>query len=654
MIKGKNFIFFSIISIILLTITLATEPRRNGDGHEYSLTAKAFLNHLTPNITDKDVADRWEDIKEFNSKDYIPEYFEKIKNGIVNKESNAGRTGIFRNNNGDYNGYHFWFYPLLASGSEVLLSLFKLNPLKSFQLVNAIVLIFALYLLAFKENKNYISQFIFLAGGVIFYLKWTHPEVMIYTFLFLSFYYLINNKTFLCALFISLASIQVVSLCLLFVVVPIYISWRDRKNLITVSVGLLKDWKIWLCGFIALTSIFFYYWKFGQFSLIGTNASKLSNINIGHFISYYFDLDQGVWVGAPWFILILLFVKWRSSKNISRDFVFSLIFSVVICIPLMANNGMNAGQSVFQRYALYSISPLIAWCCVYSSEILNNIYKITVTFTLAIIYIMFYKGYMIGEDYISHKPWTQYILENYPAVYNPEPQIFIMRTFPPSDWISGMQDSYAYKNKDGIITKIIYQASNDKLLSDICSGQIKDFATHQPINYSNASASKYGWRYISGEMYCDGFVPYKGYKYSEFEPNQIDFTKKGLPEFVLGISGISQEEAWGRWSQGNEIQLNLSTNLNKSMIFYVELIPFGPNIGKKITIKVNNEERVLLPVEGKENTFYAKFDFQKIADKATVKIIVPNPISPFKLGMSNDTREIGLGLIKMYWEQIVR
>ena len=110
----------------------------------------------------------------------------------------------------------------------------------------------------------------------------------------------------------------------------------------------------------------------------------------------------------------------------------------------------------------------------------------------------------------------------------------------------------------------------------------------------------------------------------------------------------------GRWSQGNEIQLNLSTNLNKSMIFYVELIPFGPNIGKKITIKVNNEERVLLPVEGKENTFYAKFDFQKIADKATVKIIVPNPISPFKLGMSNDTREIGLGLIKMYWEQIVR
>lgn len=43
MIKGKNFIFFSIISIILLTITLATEPRRNGDGHEYSLTAKAFL-----------------------------------------------------------------------------------------------------------------------------------------------------------------------------------------------------------------------------------------------------------------------------------------------------------------------------------------------------------------------------------------------------------------------------------------------------------------------------------------------------------------------------------------------------------------------------------------------------------------------------------
>ena len=144
-------------------------------------------------------------------------------------------------------------------------------------------------------------------------------------FLFLSFYYLINNKTFLCALFISLASIQVVSLCLLFVVVPIYISWRDRKNLITVSVGLLKDWKIWLCGFIALTSIFFYYWKFGQFSLIGTNASKLSNINIGHFISYYFDLDQGFGSVLHGLFLILLFVKWRSSK-IFREILLLVLF----------------------------------------------------------------------------------------------------------------------------------------------------------------------------------------------------------------------------------------------------------------------------------------------------------------------------------------
>ena len=84
-----NYIVFIILSFTLLAVSLISKPQRNGDGHEYSLIAKSFVNHLSPNITANDVSDRINDIYENNSSDYSLPYLENIKKGILDNEENG-------------------------------------------------------------------------------------------------------------------------------------------------------------------------------------------------------------------------------------------------------------------------------------------------------------------------------------------------------------------------------------------------------------------------------------------------------------------------------------------------------------------------------------------------------------------------------------
>ncbi|HFU1237368.1 hypothetical protein I7X01_02625 [Citrobacter sp. AN-PRR1] len=649
MLSKKNYIVFTFFSLILLAFALTSKPQVNGDGHEYSLIVKAFVNHYSPNITQSDISDRINDINTYDEKYYGTQYLENIKKGISESEVNAGNAGVFKSKNNSYYGYHFWFYPLLTAVTEKVLLIFNVNPLKSFQLVNALFLIFALYLIAIKGNKNAIASFLFLAGGVLFYLKWSHPEVMIYTLIFLSFYYLIKDKPLYSVAFISFASIQVVSLSLLFVLVPIYLACIKKENIFVVLLSLLKRWQVWLFGIISISSIIFYYIEFGKLSLIGSKWTSVSFINFDHFISYYFDLDQGLWLGAPWIFLFFIFFRKKIQSDIVKNLFFSLLFSVLICIPLLANITVNSGQSVFQRYALYSIAPIVAWCCVYSSDVLDRTYKKIIIILAAVLYTLFCRGFMSEINTLAHKPWTAYILEKYPQLYSPEPQIFIYRTFSREQRMDN-KDSYAYTNKNGVVTKIIYRETDKRLFSDSCSGEYKDLNTHKPIDISTASVPRSGWRYITGNMYCDGFVPYTGTKYFEPIPNTIDFKKQGFPDIVAGVSGFSFVEPWGRWSEGSDVKLFLNSTMNKNVTFYMELSTFGPNTGKPLIMTVNNVSRTLVPEEGKENLYIAKFDFSESVKNPEITLKVPEPISPAKLKLNDDTREIGLGLIKMHWE----
>ncbi|WP_218966680.1 hypothetical protein, partial [Snodgrassella alvi] len=250
------------------------------------MISKAFINHQSPNVTSEDINDRIKDIKTYPNSGYSVEYFEVLKKDIEsNKNSfDSSHTSFFLSKNGHYYGYHFWFYSLIVAITEAILNIFHLNPLAAFQLTNGLFLLLGIFIIL-KNEKNFAicKSLLFLAGGVLFYWKWTHPEVMIYTCIFLCYYFLTRNYYKKSILFITIAATQVISLTLLYLCIPMWIYVNQKNKFWKNFLELLRDFKIWILGLISLSSLFFYYLNYNKFSLIGADYSSLSNINTLHF-----------------------------------------------------------------------------------------------------------------------------------------------------------------------------------------------------------------------------------------------------------------------------------------------------------------------------------------------------------------------------------
>ena len=221
----KNFVFLLISMAILIAFAFLSKPTRTGDGHEYSLIAQAFVNHLTPDIRIEDVEVRERQIKNFQNNGYVQQIFDDLKKGIeVRTDQNAG---VYRANNQKYYGYHFWLYPGFVAVIEKITIPFGANPLAGFQIANAILFCFVFLYVYFGIEETYEKKLTicasFVLGGALFYLKWTHPEVFISALLFVGFLSLFKKslKTTFCCF--ALASIQVVSLWVVFAVIPVFI-----------------------------------------------------------------------------------------------------------------------------------------------------------------------------------------------------------------------------------------------------------------------------------------------------------------------------------------------------------------------------------------------------------------------------------------------
>ncbi|MGK9252802.1 DUF7024 domain-containing protein [Paenibacillus humicus] len=121
------------------------------------------------------------------------------------------------------------------------------------------------------------------------------------------------------------------------------------------------------------------------------------------------------------------------------------------------------------------------------------------------------------------------------------------------------------------------------------------------------------------------------------------------------ISGWNSEEEWGRWSEGRESKINLSLveqPQNDSTLTFSANI-FAPLENLKFNAKVNGE----VNQEFSFNAGYHKFSLKipreniiKNNNKLSIVFEINNPISPKEANVSNDERNIGIGLIDILIE----
>lgn len=113
---------------------------------------------------------------------------------------------------------------------------------------------------------------------------------------------------------------------------------------------------------------------------------------------------------------------------------------------------------------------------------------------------------------------------------------------------------------------------------------------------------------------------------------------------LSGADGLANAEGWGRWSNDDQVRLHFRQPLPKKLNLYLTMQAFGPNVGKDFKVRVGKAEAVFqLPPMPQEVHFKLHTDgMQK-----TVTIEVPQAVSPNELGMSTDTRRLGLGMTRV-------
>lgn len=127
----------------------------------------------------------------------------------------------------------------------------------------------------------------------------------------------------------------------------------------------------------------------------------------------------------------------------------------------------------------------------------------------------------------------------------------------------------------------------------------------------------------------------------------IDFSRPSYPSFMKYVSGISQREGWGRWTdanQGEHVLLGFNSPLPKRFSLELEAIPFEKNIGKITHIRVGDQIKAII-VDGKSKTF--RLDFENMGSSDVIEITAPSASKKIAKDAGADPRRIGVGLIRL-------
>jgi phosphoglycerol transferase len=123
----------------------------------------------------------------------------------------------------------------------------------------------------------------------------------------------------------------------------------------------------------------------------------------------------------------------------------------------------------------------------------------------------------------------------------------------------------------------------------------------------------------------------------------IDFSSSAkMPGFVVDVSGMSQAEAGGRWSDANvakSVVISFSRPLPNRFTLRLTGTPFGPNTGKKLLIRIGRvEKQIDMP---------GPFDAHVPVDLngqnvSAIEFVPPSPTSPEELHIGPDPRRLGV------------
>ncbi|MGV8924452.1 MAG: phosphatidylglycerol--membrane-oligosaccharide glycerophosphotransferase [Ewingella sp.] len=134
----------------------------------------------------------------------------------------------------------------------------------------------------------------------------------------------------------------------------------------------------------------------------------------------------------------------------------------------------------------------------------------------------------------------------------------------------------------------------------------------------------------------------------KYQSPAIAFMLPGLPQQVKAITGVSDIENWGRWSDANvapAVKIDYVDPLPAHFDVVLRARAYGNNIGKPISVKVGDEEQFVTFTDQDETL---TLQFSNPGDAQSIVITPPSPTEPTE-GTSGgfEPRKLGIGLVSL-------
>lgn len=146
------------------------------------------------------------------------------------------------------------------------------------------------------------------------------------------------------------------------------------------------------------------------------------------------------------------------------------------------------------------------------------------------------------------------------------------------------------------------------------------------------------------EMLEGAYYEYRFRRSSEILADKVvslAFSDDQLPSGIESLTGFSEVEKWGRWTSAKNAVIEFSSPLPSHFRFEATVAQiFGDNKIEPVLIRVGKNMRF---VHLQNSNMSISLDFHTDGKTDTIEIIPGKPQSPSQLGLSSDSRLLGLG-----------
>lgn len=530
-------ILILLIGSHLMYMTIRSEDSYpNGDGPEYILMTEAIYNHASPEIRLSDYESFKENITKYRPWDHVGKFFEfNDYEKFLRKTDHPFKDfemGIFSAKNGNSYFYHFFAYSIINIPVRFISDINHFYPIRTFPVTNAILILislfFLLYYSPFRLLPTIFISLSFVFSSVYWYIGWPSPEVFTTCLVTLSFWFYFQGKRIMPIFLLSIAAMQnqpVVLLAAYMSLVVLYERGLKPKVLL----------QLFFANVLVLLPPLYFLYHFDTTNLIkDTGILSWHVVTWNRIYGFYTDLNQGMILVIPllltaypvlWFRELFHAIKNKEFRHHLLIPFFLLAMISIFCTMINWNHGM----AVINRYATWSSAVLMihAFFMMKDFQPIKQTIIIASCFALQLASVLFNNKYYnyLDWDQNKNKPWAKWVYENLPSIYNPDANIFFVRTSKNYNFIPE-QGPVAYLSESGEMCKmLIHRDHMNKLLDwGVAENQIDSVkSTKKYIN---------GWTYIN-----------KGELPSKFTPEQFLELKKEIRVKAL-IEDMLRHEEW--------------------------------------------------------------------------------------------------------------